>query len=80
MSLLIFNNRLGKKEEIFEDRAEWHDLKFLLFILLFFFSPFLGGKRKGEQNNQSHDFKSCLIARSFLGSTEIVLPCLAHGF
>ena len=34
-----------------EDRAESHDLKlrFLIFILLFFFPFFLGGKRKGEK-------------------------------
>ena len=48
------------------DRAESHDLKsqFLLFILLFVFSLFLGGKRKGEKNNQSRDFPKCLSARS----------------
>ena len=34
-----------------EDRVESHDLKlrFLIFILLFFFPIFLGGKRKGEK-------------------------------
>ena len=46
--------------------AERHDLKsrFLLFILLFFFPLFKRGKIKGEKNNQSQDFKSCLSARS----------------
>ena len=49
------------------DQAEMHGLKlrFLLFILLFFFPLFLGGKRKGEKNNPARqDFKSCLSARS----------------
>ena len=47
------------------DRAERHDLKSrcLLFITLFFVPLFIGGKRKGEKNNQSRDFKSCLSAR-----------------
>jgi hypothetical protein len=35
------------------------------FILLFFCPLFVGGKRKGEKNNLSRDFKSCLSARSF---------------
>jgi hypothetical protein len=37
------------------DRAERYDFgsRFLLFILLFFFPLFLGGKSKGEENNQS---------------------------
>ena len=43
-------------------RKAW--LKILLFILFFFFPLFLEGKRKGEKNNQSSDFKSCLSARS----------------
>ena len=49
------------------DRAKTHNLKsrFLLFILLFFPSIFLGGKRKGEKNNQSRGQKSCLSARSY---------------
>ena len=49
-----------------KDRAGRHDLKSrsLLFILLFFF-PFFGRELKGEKNNQSFDFKSCLSARSF---------------
>ena len=38
----------------------------MLFILPFFFPLFLGGKRKGENNKQSRDFKSCLSAGSFL--------------
>ena len=38
--------------------------RLLLFILLFFFPLFLRGKRKGEKNNQSRDFKSYLSARS----------------
>ena len=48
------------------DRAERHNFwsQFLLFILLFFFPLFLGGKRKEEKNNQSRDQKSCLYARS----------------
>jgi hypothetical protein len=48
------------------DRAERHDFwsRFLLFILFFLFPPFLGGKRKGEENNQSRGQKSCLSARS----------------
>ena len=52
---------------LLKNRAERHDFKsrFLLFILLFFFLLFLGGKRKGKENNQSRDFKSCLSARSF---------------
>ena len=41
------------------------DHEFLLFILLFFFPLLLGGKRKGEKNNQSRGQKSCLSARSF---------------
>ena len=43
----------------FHYRAERHDLKswFLLFIL----PIFLEEKRKGEKNNQSPDFKSCLL-------------------
>ena len=47
--------------QLFDD-PERHDLKprFLLFILLFFFLLFLGGKRKGEKKTQSRDFKSCL--------------------
>ena len=51
----------------FIDRAERHDFwsRFLLFILLSFFPLFLGGKRKGENNKQSHGQKSCLSARSF---------------
>ena len=36
----------------------------MLIILLFFFSLFLGGKRKGEKNNQNRGQKSCLSARS----------------
>jgi hypothetical protein len=32
----------------------------------FLFLLFLGGKRKGEKNNQSRDFKSCLSARSII--------------
>ena len=49
-----------------KDDPERDDLKsrFLLFILLFFFPLFLGGKRKGENNNQSRDFKSCLSESS----------------
>ena len=49
-----------------KDRAGRHDFKSrsLLFILLFFF-PFFGRELKGEKNNQSFDFKSCLSARSF---------------
>ena len=52
---------------VYKDRAERHDfwLRFLLFILLFFSPLFLGGKRKGEQNNQSCGQKSCLSARSY---------------
>ena len=53
-------------KDIMKDRAERHDFRtrFLLFILLFFFPLFLGGKRKGEENNQSVGQKSCLSARS----------------
>ena len=40
------------------------DHDFWLFILLFFFPLFLGGKRKGEKNNQSRCQKSCFSARS----------------
>ena len=48
------------------DRAERHAFwsRFLLFILLFFFPLFWGGKRKGEKNNQSRGQKTCLSARS----------------
>ena len=48
------------------DRAERHDFwsRFLPFILLFFSRVFLGGKRKGEKNNQSRGQKLCLSARS----------------
>ena len=47
-------------------RAERHDFRsrFLLFILLFLFPIFLGGKIKGEENNQSRGQMSCLSARS----------------
>ena len=38
------------------------DHDFFDFILLFPF-PFLGGKRKGEKNNQSYGQKSCISAR-----------------
>ena len=50
------------------DRAERYEFKsrFVLFILLFFFPIFLGGKGKEEKNNQSRDFKPCLSARSTL--------------
>ena len=34
------------------------------FHSLFLLPPILGGKRKGEKNNQSRDFKSCLSARN----------------
>ena len=37
---------------------------FFLFILHFFFPLFLGGKRKGKEDNQSCGQKSCLSARS----------------
>ena len=52
------------------DDPERHDLKsrFLLFFLLFFFPLFLGGKRKGDKNNQSRNFKSC-----FSGSSHFVI-------
>ena len=48
------------------DRAERHDFgsRFLLFILLYFFLIFLGGKRKGGKNNQIRGKKTCLSARS----------------
>ena len=36
----------------------------MLFILLFPSLFFLGGKEKGEKNNQDHEFKYCLSARS----------------
>jgi hypothetical protein len=38
----------------------------LLFILLFYFPLFLGGKRKEEENNQSREQKSFLYARSLM--------------
>ena len=69
-TLIIIFSRFFKRHKwiyvMIKDRAERHDLKsrFLLFILLFS-SLFLGGKRKGEKNNQSRDFKSCLSARSW---------------
>ena len=52
--------------EMVYDPAERHGIwsRFLLFILLFFFHLFLGGKRKGEKNNQSLGQNSCLSARS----------------
>ena len=55
---------LRTQEGIYIDKAERHDLKsrFLPFILLIFFTLFLGGKRKEENNNQSRDFKLCLSA------------------
>ena len=60
-------------------RAERHDLKsqFLILILLFFLPSFLGGKRKGEKNNQSRSFKSCFSARSF--EYLIVRPSIKHA-
>ena len=52
---------LSGKQPFGEDRAERH-----VFKSRFTFLPpsFLGGKRKGEKNNQSRDFKACLSARS----------------
>ena len=46
------------------DRVEMHDFcsRFLLFILLFFFPLFLGGERKGEDNNRSRFQKAYLSA------------------
>ena len=55
----VTRTKVVHKNQSQGNRAEMHDLKsrFLLFILLFFFPLFLGGKRKGEKNNQSRDFK-----------------------
>ena len=39
---------------------------FLLVILFYLFPLFLGGKRKGKENNQSRGQKSCLSARSII--------------
>ena len=52
---------------VINDRAERHAFwsQFLLFILLFFFRIFLGGKRKEEKNKQSRGQKPCFSARSF---------------
>ena len=55
-------------EQIFaRDRAERHDFlsRIFLFILLYFFTFFLGGNRKGEKNHQSRCQNSCLSAKSF---------------
>jgi hypothetical protein len=41
----------------------------LICILLFFFPLFLGEKRKGEENNQNRDQKSCLSVQSFIQLT-----------
>ena len=46
-----------EKKAASSDRAEMNDLK---------------SKRKGEKNNQSCDFKSCLSARSPLGTTNSI--------
>ena len=45
-----------------QDRAERHCFlqRLCYFIFLFFFPLFLGGKRKGEKNNQSRGQKQCL--------------------
>ena len=47
--------------QMFKGRAERYDLKSRFCFSFSFSSPlFLGGKRKGEKNNQSRDFKSYL--------------------
>ena len=55
-----------------KDRAERHDFwsRFFLFIIIFFFTFFLGGKRKGEK---SHGQNSCLSARSFKATIYVFL-------
>ena len=62
VSLIILIYLLSDESQ--NDQAERHDLKsrFLLFILLFFFPLFLGGKRK--ENLKSRGKKTCLSARS----------------
>ena len=59
-----------------------HDLKSrsLLFILLFFFTLFLWGNRKGKKNNQSRDFQSCLSAGSWNCEDLIMLIKKNHTF
>ena len=83
-NIKISFKEIGKKmggvmrgEGRFKDRAERHDLKsrFLLFILLFFFPLFSGGKRKGEKNNQSRDFMPfCSI--QFMVSQSVKKMCI----
>ena len=61
-----------------EQKGMTFDYDFLLFILLFFFPLFLGGKRKGEKNNQSRGLKSCLSARSMKKAQSTLDPNLTN--
>ena len=54
-------------------RKAWLKSWFLIFIPLFFFLLFLGGKR--EENNQSCDISSCLSAWSIVFFTSIFILC-----
>ena len=56
-------------------RLNAHFARFLLFIP-FLLPPFLGGKRKGEKNNESGGQKSCLSARSYFGWGILILTKL----
>ena len=55
-----------------EQKGMTFDHDFCYFIIFFFFPLFLGGKRKGENNNQSRGQKSCLSARSVLQNYHIL--------
>ena len=45
-------------------RKAWLFIKTFAIHSPFLLPLFIGGKRKGEENNQSHGQKSCLSARS----------------
>ena len=61
---IVRNSALDENiSALLKDRAESYDLK-SRFLLSFSLNlpSFLGGKRKGKENNQGRDFKSCLSA------------------
>ena len=66
-----------EKSPILDD-PERHDLKsrFLIFILVFIYPLFLGGRRKGEKNNQSREFKSYHSGSSNITITILDFPLL----
>ena len=58
------------------DRSERHKFlsRFLQISSLFFFLHFIGGKRKGEKNNQSRGKNPCLSDRSLKSNNCNVIP------